>query len=206
MNDELPQWLAARLAQPLPGPMIGSRFEAHPRPWHSYESPPDVRQAAVLMLLYMHEGQWHLPLTLRTSHLGAHAGQVSLPGGAIEPGESTFAAAVREFHEELGDDITCIDPLGSLSPYYVRASNFLVAPWVAVAESRPQMVPNPVEVEEVLEVPLPHLLDPANFGSHRREHRGQVYTAPHFTFQAHQIWGATCMMLGELVTILEEMS
>jgi 8-oxo-dGTP pyrophosphatase MutT (NUDIX family) len=157
----------------------------------------------VLLLLYPHEGEWHLPLTLRPSHLAAHAGQVSLPGGAVEPGETSAQTALREFHEELGEDNTPIDLLGALSPLFVRASNYLVVPWVAAADARPRFVPDPAEVEELLEVPLAHLLDPAQFGSHPREHEGQTYAAPHFRFEPHRIWGATCMILGEFVTILE---
>ncbi len=135
MNEQLPQWLAARLAQPLPGPMVGSRFEPHPRPWRHYDvAPPDARQAAVLVLFYPHEGQWYLPLTLRPAHMVDHAAQVSLPGGAIEPGETAAQAALREFHEELGDDGLPIELLGRLSPHYVQASNYLVTPWVAVAQ------------------------------------------------------------------------
>ena len=203
MNENLPQWLAARLAQPLPGPMAGSRFE--PRPWRHYgAAPAHARAAAVLLLLYPHQGQWHLPLMLRPAHLAAHAGQVSLPGGAVEPGETLAQAAVREFHEELGDDGQPIRLLGSLSPYYVQASNYLVAPWVAAAEARPTFAPNPAEVEQLLEVPLAHLLDAANFGSHHRQHKGHRYTAPHFLYESHRIWGATCVILGELVTLLEE--
>jgi 8-oxo-dGTP pyrophosphatase MutT (NUDIX family) len=204
MNRELPEWLAARLSQPLPGPMVGSRFEPRPRPWRHYDvAPCEARPAAVLLLLYPHGQRWHLPLTLRPPHLGAHAGQVSLPGGAVEPGETTAAAALREFHEELGDDGQPIDLLGALSPLYVEASNYMVVPWVAVAPSRPQFVANPEEVEEVLEVPLAHLLDPTHFGSHVRQHQDRDYTAPHFLFQSHRIWGATCMILGEFVTVLE---
>ena len=60
------------------------------------------------------------------------------------------------------------------------------------------------EVEELLEVPLTHLLDPTNFGSHRREYRGQPYDAPHFAIGRHRIWGATCLILGEFVTLVEE--
>ncbi len=204
MDAKLPQRLAARLAEALPGPMIGSRFESHPQPWRTYEPPPDSRAAAVLMLLYPDEGQWCLPLTLRPGNLPAHAGQISLPGGAVEPGETPAAAALREFHEELGDDGQPIELLGSLSPLYVQASNFLVTPCVAVARLRPTFAPNPAEVEEVLEVPLAHLLDPARFGSQERHYHGQSFIAPHFIFQSHCIWGATCMILGELVTILEE--
>ena len=133
-----------------------------------------------------------------------HASQVSLPGGAVEPGETAAQAAIREFHEELGADGLAIDFLGTLSPLYVQASNYLVTPCVAAARSRPRLVPNPAEVEEVLEVPLGHLLDPAHFGSQVRQYEGRTYFAPHFLFQSHRIWVRTCMILGELVTLLEE--
>lgn len=205
MNARLPELLAQRLAQPLPGPMVGSRFESRsPRGWR-YDRPlADARPAAVLLLLYPHEGRWHVPLTLRPAHLPAHAGQVSLPGGAVDPDETGAEAAIREFHEELGAEGCTIRLLGRLSPIYTGTSNFLIEPWIGVSESRPAMTPNPEEVETLLEVPLEHLLDAANFGSHERSHQGQIYVAPHFLFGQCQIWGATCMILGEFVTILEE--
>ena len=204
MNAELPQRLAGRLAGELPGPRVAARFEPRPPLWRYYQSAPaDARGAAVLVLLYPHHRQWHLPLTLRPEHLADHAGQVSLPGGAVEPGETSRQAAIREFHEELGEGGRNIELLGQLSAAYVQASNFLVTPWVGATDGRPELIPNPAEVEQLLEVPLTHLLDPANFGSHRRQHQGQSYTAPHFTWQSHRIWGATCAILGELVTVLE---
>jgi 8-oxo-dGTP pyrophosphatase MutT (NUDIX family) len=163
----------------------------------------DIRQASVLLLLYPHEGAWYLPLTLRPEHLAFHAGQVSLPGGAVEPGESSSEAAVREFHEELGDDGQPIRLLGSLPTIVVHASNYRVTPWLATVERRPLFTPNPEEVERLLEIPLAFLLDPANLGNRQREFRGEVYTAPHFHFEGHQIWGATCRILGQLVTMLE---
>ena len=203
MNHRLPELLAARLAGPLPGPMVGSRFEPRPVLGRCYDDPPpDARPAAVLVLLYPHHGRWHLPLTLRPAHLENHAGQVSLPGGAVEPGESSRQAAVREFHEELGAHGQDVELLGQLSPLYVHASNFLITPWVGSAGGRPDLTPNPAEVERLLEVPLVELLDPANFGGHLRTHHDQSYTAPHFALQSHRIWGATCMILGELVTVL----
>jgi len=205
MNARLPEILALRLARPLPGPMVGSRFEPQPAWGRRYDEPaPGARSAAVLLLLYPHEGRWHLPLTLRPPHLPDHPGQVSLPGGALAPGETGRDAAVREFHEELGAAGHPIDLLGRLSPVYVAASNFLIQPWVAATARRPDMVPNPAEVEKLLEVPLDHLLDPANFGRHERTHQEQPCLAPHFSFPPYRIWGATCMILGELVTLLEE--
>jgi 8-oxo-dGTP pyrophosphatase MutT (NUDIX family) len=203
MNHALPQQLAARLGQPLPDAPAAAHFARPLEREGTAVAPPDARAAAVLLLLYPHEARWHLPLTLRPAHLPAHAGQVSLPGGAVEPGETTAQAAVREFHEELGDDGQPIRLLGLLSSAYVQASNYLVTPWVAAVESRPALVANPAEVAEILEVPLAHLFDPANFGSHPREFHGQVYVAPHFLYQTHRIWGATYKILGELVTVLE---
>ncbi|OHB82110.1 MAG: hypothetical protein A2V98_18200 [Planctomycetes bacterium RBG_16_64_12] len=206
MNARLPELLRARLQGPLPGPSLGSRFGPGPGAARHYEEPPpDARMAAVLVLLYPHHDGWHLPLTLRPSHLPDHAGQVSLPGGAIEPGETSWEAAVREFHEELGAADQRIDRVGRLSPLFVAASNFRVKPWVGVAACRPPLALNPAEVDEILEVPLAHLLDPAHFGSHQRHQKGRSYTAPHFLWQTHRIWGATCMILGELVALLEEL-
>ena len=205
MNPRLPELLAARLAGPLPGPMVGTRFEPRPAHGRHYDRiPPNARPSAVLALLYPCEGGWHLPLTLRPSHLPDHPGQICLPGGAIEPGETSDAAAVREFHEELGARETPIELLGRLSPIYVQASNFRIDPWVGLAGRRPVWVVNEAEVECVLETPLAHLLDPANFGGHVRQLGDQTYTAPHFAWETYRVWGATCMILGELVTLLEE--
>lgn len=202
---QLPERLANRLVQPLPGVMANSRFEPVPRHGRRYDLiPAEARPAAVLLLLYSHLGRWHLPLTLRPSTLPLHGGQVSLPGGAVEPGENSREAAVREFHEELGAAGHPIEILGRLSPIYVELSNFRVDPWVAVATGRPPMEINPTEVEQLLEVPLVHLTDPTNFGCHQRTRRGQPYSAPHFAWAEYQIWGATCMILGEFVTLLEE--
>ena len=206
MNDRLPELLRARLQGPLPRPLARSRFEPQSGAARRCDEPPsEARAAAVLVLLYPHQGCWYLPLTLRPSHLPDHAGQVSLPGGAIEPGETSREAAIREFHEELGAADQPIDLLGRLSPLFVATSNFGVEPWVGAAASRPQLVPNPAEVDALLEIPLAHLLDPASFGTHERQHEGRSYAAPHFVWQTHRIWGATCMILGELVTLVEEL-
>jgi 8-oxo-dGTP pyrophosphatase MutT (NUDIX family) len=205
MNPRLPELLAGRLAQPLPGPLLGSRFEPQPVLWGHYDAPPpDAKLAAVLLLLYPHQDRWHLPLTLRLADLPVHGGQVSLPGGALNPDETAAQAAIREFHEELGAAGHPIELLGRLSPIYVRASNFRVEPWVAATESRPEMTPNPAEVAALLEVPLVHLLDAANFGHHERDRGGEKCLTPHFAFASHRIWGATCAMLGELVSLLQE--
>jgi 8-oxo-dGTP pyrophosphatase MutT (NUDIX family) len=196
--------LAARLAGPLPGPMVGTRFEPHPPHGRHYDRiPADARQSAVLALIYPDRQEWHLPLTERPAHLPDHPGQICLPGGAMEPGESSAEAAVREFGEEMGGRDVPIELAGRLSPIYVAASNFRIDPWIGFAPRRPTWSPSIEEVQYILEVPLSHLVDPANFGSHPRRLQGQTYVAPHFAWQSYRIWGATCMILGELVTVLE---
>lgn len=184
--------------------MTGSRFESQPPPVPGYDAHvPHARQAAVLVLLYPKEGQWHIPLAVRPETLPDHGGQVCLPGGTIEPGEQAVEAAEREFYEELGAKLQGIEPLGRLSPVYVAASNFRVEPCVACTWSPPEWNPNPAEVDRLLEISLAHLLDPRNFGGHRRRRQGGWYYAPHFQWNEHRIWGATCMILGELVRLIE---
>jgi 8-oxo-dGTP pyrophosphatase MutT (NUDIX family) len=156
----------------------------------------------VLVLLYPHQDAWHLPLTLRPAHLADHAGQISLPGGAIEEGETSREAAVREFHEELGAEGLGMEFCGRLSRRYVSVSNFRITPWVAVTDRRPDWRPDPAEVAQLMEIPLAHLLDPASLGSHRREQRGESYVTPHFTWQSYRIWGATFAILSELAAVL----
>ena len=206
MSNGLPGWLEKRLAAgDLPGRAVVPRFG--PRPYdgrHYIDPPPDARDAAVLLLLCPQDESWWIPFTLRPTSLPDHGGQISLPGGAVEPGETSREAAIREFHEELGADGLSIDILGRLSPLYVPASNFHVEPWVGVARQQPRLVANPAEVEEIIQIPLPHLLAPANLGSQQRSSEGISYTAPHFIWQSHQVWGATCLILGELVMLLSE--
>lgn len=159
-----------------------------------------------MALLYPHDGVWHMPLTVRPTTMTDHAGQVSLPGGLIEPGESTSEAALRELAEELGIADSRIELLGELSPLYLFVSNFQVTPWVGVLPQRPTIVANEHEVAEVLEVPVPYMIDPANIGRHARDHRGIEFSAPHIRFGGHHIWGATGMILGEFIALAEELS
>lgn len=203
MNTELPDQLAAQLAGPLPG----WQAQAHYQPELSFgrhrgPAPTGARPAAVLVLLYPREGQWHVPLMLRPAHMPDHGGQVSLPGGVIEAGESSRQAALREFSEELGAPADELAVLGRLSPLYLFASNFQIEPWVAATGQAPPWNPSQREVERLLEVPLSHLLDPRNTGHIERRQRGLEFRAPCFSWEQERIWGATSMILAELVASL----
>jgi len=204
MNDRLPDILTGLLGEQSLRSAVGTRFEPSPPLGRHYDRfPLDARQAAVLLTLYPHRGQWYVPLTVRHARLPDHAGQISLPGGAIEPDESSAAAAIREFREELGAWAVHVRILGRLAPVYVDVSNFRIEPFVALLSGRPEWAPNADEVEELLEVPLGHLVLPESFGTQTRQWRGQSYSAPHFAWHSHRIWGATCMILGQLVLLLD---
>jgi 8-oxo-dGTP pyrophosphatase MutT (NUDIX family) len=200
MNPQLPSQLARRLEQPLPGWPAQARYQPELSfGRHRGPAPRGARPAAVLVLLYPRAGQWHVPLILRPVHMPDHAGQVSFPGGVIEPGESSREAALREYGEELGAPSQGLQILGQLSPLYLFASNFQISPWVAATQQAPTWRPNEREVESLLEVPLAHLADPRASGHVERRQRGLAFRAPCFIWDEQRIWGATSMILAELV-------
>ena len=125
---------------------------------HRGPARPQSRIAAVAVTLYHCPTQgWVIPLTLRPLNLQHHAGQICLPGGRVEAGETMFEAAFREFREELGVDPEVTTFCGQLSPQYVYASDNLVHPVVAVIEHPGAWDPDPVEVAQVITLPLARL-------------------------------------------------
>lgn len=203
MLADLPAQLAQRLKQPLPGWRAQARYQPEMSCGRYFAPPPcSARAAAVLALLYPAENGWHVPLTLRPPHMTDHANQISLPGGLIEPGERSSDAALRELEEELGVPVASVELLGELSEIYLFRSNFVVSPWVAAVKETPRWTPSPTEVQELLEVPISHLLDPVNVTTREHHSRGLTFTAPGFEWRGHHIWGATSLIVGELVEIV----
>lgn len=205
--DDLPRALATRLAQPLPGRVAQSRFVPE-LCFGRHAGPPrqDAKNAAVLALLFRRDGQWWIPLTLRPRHLPNHGGQVCFPGGMSEAGETDEQTALREYQEELGENSDRIQVIGRLSPLYVFASNFWVKPIVGFLSDPPSFLPNPAEVEQVVMLSLEALLDPSSHGHHVINRNGIQFGTPHIACDQHQIWGATCMMLGELIAVLGDLN
>ncbi len=206
MSSDLPRRLVSRFQQPLPGWQAQSHFQPE-LSFGRHRGPvaADARQAAVLVVLYPYESQWHLPLMLRPVHMPQHGGQISLPGGLIEPGENSQQAALREYVEELGAASDDLQVIGQLSPLYLFASNHFITPWVAVSRERPCWNPSQREVERLLEVPLGHLLDRRNIGRIERRQRGLEFRAPCYVWQKERIWGATGMILAELVASVADL-
>ena len=207
MNHDLPAQLTAQLERPLPGWRAQASFQPELSfGRHRGPAPQGARPAAVLVLLYPHQGAWHVPMTLRPAHMPDHGGQVSFPGGMIERGESSRQAALREYCEELGAPPDELTILGRLSPLYLFASNFQITPWVAATDKAPEWRPSQREVERLLEIPVSHLRDPRNTGHIERRQRGLGFRAPCYVWQEERIWGATSMILAELVETLREVS
>lgn len=192
------------LAGALPGAAAHARLAPRPRTgWRPGEVPGEAREAAGLLLLYPdREGAARFVLTLRPRGLARHGGQVSLPGGVVEPGESVEDAALREAREEVGAGTEGIRILGRLSPLHVPASGFVIRTVVAVAGRALALFPSDGEVEAILEVPLDDLLEPSRLREEIRRLDGRDCRVPYFALEGHVVWGATAMILAELVALL----
>lgn len=203
---DLVELLRERLRGPLPGLEAQLRMcppqRGEPAQWH--EAQRNACRAAVLALLFPFGETTALVLTQRHADLKAHSGQISFPGGRIEPGETPVEAALREGWEEVGIDPAAPDVLGTLTDLYIPPSDFTVTPVVAAIPERPVFRPQEEEVDVIIEVPLPALLDPAAHVSAVWTFGEREIEVPYFAFGDFEIWGATAMMLAELLALLEE--
>lgn len=199
--DSIPSLLArldAARAAPLPGESAQAVMAPSPRPDFA-RSRDEARAAAALLLLYPKPRQPHVLLTLRSRDLPYHRGQVSLPGGMVEPGESPVAAALREAEEEVGLDPSEVELIRGLTPVFIPVTGFLLHPFVAVARRSLTFKPHDAEVARVLEVPLAHLADPARQHVEPRTLAGAVCRVPYLLVDGEKLWGATGMILAEFM-------
>jgi len=195
----------AALLAPLPGATAQDRLSPRPgRVWPTTIDPAKVRHAACLLLLFPRDDRAHLVLTLRAETLGRHGGQVSLPGGAIEPGESFEQAALREAQEEIGLAPSGVQLLGALTPLDVPVSGFRMHPIVAAAADRPALHASDGEVARILEVPVEQLIDPARLVWRTSKRDDRDVAVPTFVVDGADIWGATAMVLAEFLALLRE--
>jgi 8-oxo-dGTP pyrophosphatase MutT (NUDIX family) len=200
--------LEEKLSGPKPGLIAQLGMTPNPRPGHQvyYEVEDTSLKAGVLVLFYPREGKLHLVFTRRTDNVDFHKGQISFPGGRLEAGEALEQAALREAQEELEVDPGSIRILGMLTPLYIPPSNYCIYPVVALAESRPDFQPSQIEVAEVIEIPLAHLLNPQNIRREMWNIRSADVEVPFYAFGEHKIWGATAMVLAELLEMIKGLS
>ncbi len=192
--------LAGTSVAPLAGwtEQIRDRLARWPR--KAPAVPPGARRAAVLVPLYLRDGQLWIVFTRRTESVEQHRGQISFPGGGEEPGDPTlFHTALRESEEELGIRPADVLPLGRLSPL-MTVTNFYVEPFVAAIPQPYLFTPAEAEIAEVIEAPIPALLDPAIL--EKRPFPGREQPVLFYRYEPHVIWGVTAQILEELLAVL----
>ena len=207
-NDVVAQ-LEQALTRELPGAAAQERMAPMPRrEWPAGFNPARIRDAAGLVLVFPAEtknakaAEAHVLLTVRADTLGRHRGQVSLPGGVIDPGETFEQAALREAHEEVGLAQEQVRVLGALTPLDIPVSGFRLHPIVGASETRPRLAPAFGEVARILEIDIDELLAPDCVVHTPRERDGVTLTVPGFHVQGVEIWGATAMVLAEFLSLL----
>lgn len=204
---QLVEKLEQRLTLALPGALAHEPMRAVPvgmlLPKFEHKLPP--KPGSVLILLFPDEGSIRFPLTKRQTYAGAHSGQISLPGGKTEAGETFIETALREAEEEIGINRTEVTVVGRLSDFFVIPSNFLVTPVIAYSKVRPVFTADPYEVARILTADIFDLLDDRAVKSKEITAASHFQMlAPHFEIEGEVVWGATAMMLNEFRMILKD--
>jgi 8-oxo-dGTP pyrophosphatase MutT (NUDIX family) len=190
----------------LPGETAQFRM-ANPRRVPLKDAPTDARMACVLALLYPRNGVWHFALIERTSHNpnDRHKGQMSFPGGQLDSTDASLeACALREAHEEIGIHTADVELIGALSELYIPVSGYRVVPFLGFTRSTPHFVLQKNEVAQLIEAPISRLLDDdvIQFRDIWISEKITLPDVPYYAIEGKMVWGATAMILGELMELL----
>ena len=164
-------------------------------------------RSAVLVLLYPKGNAAHTILIKRNEYAGVHSAQVSFPGGRHEEEDADLSVtAVREAEEEIGIDRSQLHVISQLTHLYIPPSRYLVYPFLATADKRPEFTPDPKEVQAIMELNLDQLLDDSISKSKQMPlSSGLLTDVPYFDIHGHVVWGATAMILSELKELLRQL-
>lgn len=207
MMNEFAKKLKIALKKGLPGTRIQWMMAASDRLLKDFPSVPgpDARVAAVLILLYPDNGSVHTVFMQRPDYVGFHGGQISFPGGKKEPQDrNLIETALREDREETGFGPGNIKVLGTLTPLFIPVSNMVATAVVGWTNGKPEFRPDPGEVDFLIEADLEYFLSPEIIKTKTMEIRGEKYMVRYFDYRGHVIWGATAMMLNELLEIFRK--
>ena len=197
--------LKAEINKGLPGTEVQWQMASSDRMVRNFprKPGPDAKEAAVLILLFPEKGSIHTVLMQRPEYKGVHGGQISFPGGKKEPSDiDIIHTAIREAYEETGliqEEINVID---TLTPLFIPVSNMIVTPVLGWTNNKPEFRHHPGEVVFLFDAAISKLLDTSIIRKKPMEIHGEMIDVKYYDYDGNIIWGATAMMLHELLTII----
>ena len=201
-----PDWitgLKAELTGPLPG--LPAQMRMSPSVIKPGKSALPVRDSGVLLLLYPSGISLSTVFMKRPEYGGPHSGQISFPGGKSEKGDgSLIDTALRESHEEIGISAASVEVLGTLTPLTIPVSRFKVLPVVGFLREKPCFIPDPEEVEYLIEVEMNLLMKAGIVKKEILILGDQPVEVPYYDIYGHHVWGATAMILSEFLEIVRQ--
>lgn len=200
---------AERLRKALSGALPGSSGQLLMAPSNRKKINRDIKLdsvlSAVLICLYPQDQEWYICFMKRPLNLSVHSGQISFPGGKYERDDIVLAyTAIREAKEELNIHCNEKNIVGTLSSLFVPPSKSYIHPFVACLNEVPDFKPDPIEVDQIIEVSLVDLFDPSAKKTAIRNINGEQVQIPYYAVEKHQIWGATAMILSELEQVFNK--
>ena len=203
MNPDWITGLKEEFRRPLPG--LPAQMRMAPSVIRSGKSALPVRDSGVLLLLYPAGVSLSTVFMKRPEYGGPHSGQISFPGGKSEKGDdSLIDTALRESHEELGISPPSVDVLGTLTPLTIPVSRFKVLPVVGFLPEKPRFIPDPEEVEYLIEVEMRLLMKAGIVKREILTLGDQPVEVPYYDIYGHHVWGATAMILSEFLEIVRQ--
>ena len=202
--NKIAEQLKARLKKPLPGNEAHLITRIKTKSEVTFPNTIETAiPAAVLILLFPFKDEIQFFLTKRTEDVEHHKGQISLPGGIRENNETLEKTAVRETKEEVGIDPNTIMNLGSLTPFFIPVTGYIVHPFIGWCKEKPSTPVHDVEVNQLFSVSISELLDENILQNEEWNIRGYDAIVPYYNFGECKVWGATAAILSEFKLILK---
>ena len=202
--NKIAEQLKARLKKPLPGNEAHLITRIKTKSEVTFPNTIETATpAAVLILLFPFKDEIQFFLTKRTEDVEHHKGQISLPGGIRENNETLEKTAVRETKEEVGIDPNTIMNLGSLTPFFIPVTGYIVHPFIGWCKEKPSTQVHDVEVNQLFSISISELLDENILQNEEWNIRGYDAIVPYYNFGKCKVWGATAAILSEFKLILK---